>query len=182
MTVLPTLQTPRLGLRPFALSDAPAFTAYHNDPQVAEFQGWDLPYQLEWAEAHAREMEAAPLLSAAWATLMLSKLSGDVLGHLAVRLTAYRTAEVGYTLARAHWGQGYAHEGLLALLGWLFGPAGLHRVHASLDPRNVRSGALLRRCGFRYEGCSVSAYWHRGHWSDDAHYALLDTEWTEKQR
>ncbi|WP_161882767.1 GNAT family N-acetyltransferase [Deinococcus alpinitundrae] len=178
--LLPTLHTPRLTIRPLIPADAPAFTAYHNDPEIARYQGWDMPYPLEQAEVHAREMQVDPSLREDWSTLMLEGAGGSVLGNLSLRLTGHRTAEVGFTLARAHWGQGYAAEGLSALLAWLFTQADLHRVHASLDPRNVRSAALLKRVDLRFEGCSVQAYWHRDGWTDDAHYALLQSEWQEK--
>ena len=175
---LPTLATPRLSVRPFSLPGVPAYVAYHNDPEVARYQSWDVPYPADEAEAHAREMELAPVLSETWATLTLHR-EDHLLGHLALRLTGHRTAEVGFTLERAAWGQGYAAEGLSALLAWLFTDADLHRVHASLDPRNARSAALLTRCRFRFEGTSVQAYWHRNAWTDDAHYALLRSEWQE---
>jgi len=178
--LLPTLRTPRLMIRPLVLADAPEFTAYHNDPEIARYQSWDLPYLLERAEALARQQAAAPALGQDWATLMLLGTGPVRLGNLSLRLTEHRTAEVGFTLARAHWGQGYAAEGLGALLAWLFTHADLHRVHASLDPRNTRSAALLKRAGLRSEGCSVQAYWHRGEWTDDAHYALLQSEWQER--
>ena len=177
---LPTLSTPRLYIRPLTITDAPAFAAYHTDPEVARYQSWDVPYPLSKAEALARESEAAPLLGESWATLLL--LAGDtMLGNLSLRLTGHRTVEVGFTLAREYWSQGYAQEGLNALLKWLFTEAELHRVHASLDPRNERSAALLGRAGFRFEGCSVAAYWHRGEWTDDAHYAVLASEWRENK-
>lgn len=174
---LPTLRTPRLTIRPLTLADAPAFAAYHDDPEVARYQSWALPYPLEQAEALARESATAPLLAERWATLILEGAGNLVLGNLSARLTGHRTAEVGFTLARQHWGKGYAAEGLSALLEWLFSEVSLHRVHASLDPRNARSAALLKRAGLRSEGCSVQAYWHRGGWTDDAHYALLASEW-----
>ncbi|WP_293910663.1 GNAT family protein [Deinococcus sp.] len=191
---LPTLATPRLSIRPFALTDVPAYVAYHDDPEVARYQSWEVPYPAAEAEAHARQTQLAPVLSEAWATLTLHRQDdlpghqlghqpghqlGHQLGHLALRLTGHRTAEVGFTLARAAWGHGYAHEALSALVEWLFTGADLHRVQASLDPRNERSAALLKRCGFRAEGVSVQAYWHRAEWTDDAHYALLRSEWQE---
>jgi RimJ/RimL family protein N-acetyltransferase len=175
---LPTLSTPRLSIRPFSPADVPAYVAYHNDPEVARYQSWDVPYLTLRAADDAREMELAPVLSESWATLTLHR-DDHLLGHLALRLTGHRTAEVGFTLERAAWGHGYASEALGALLDWLFTDADLHRVHASLDPRNARSAALLERSGFRAEGTSVQAYWHRSVWTDDAHYALLQSEWQE---
>lgn len=44
------LETPRLCLRPFQDADLEAFLAYRNDPAVARFQGWEMPYTREAAE------------------------------------------------------------------------------------------------------------------------------------
>lgn len=55
----------------------------------------------------------------------------------------------------------------------LFDQLGVHRVAATLDPRNTGSARLLEQLGFRYEGCAVAAAAVRGGWADDDRYALL---------
>lgn len=49
------IQTERL-LRNFMNSDLEIFLAYRNDPVVAKFQGWGLPYPREKAEAFVASM------------------------------------------------------------------------------------------------------------------------------
>ena len=41
------LETDRLKLRPFQMSDLDPFVAYRSDPEVARYQGWDAPYPVE---------------------------------------------------------------------------------------------------------------------------------------
>ena len=43
------LETERLFLRQFKDSDLEFFLEYRNDPEVAKYQGWDVPYAREKA-------------------------------------------------------------------------------------------------------------------------------------
>ena len=177
----PWLSTSRLRLRAFTLADAPALAAYRTDPDVAAYQGWTLPYTLADAEAMTREMEGKVPGDGGWVQVALSSLDAvGLLGDLALN-TDGPQAEVGITLARAAQGQGYAAEALRALLDHTFGPLGLHRVHAAIDPRNTAVARLLTRLGFRHEGTHIRSYRHRGAWTDEAVYAVLGEEWSGGQ-
>jgi RimJ/RimL family protein N-acetyltransferase len=55
--------------------------------------------------------------------------------------------EIGWRLARAHWGRGYATEAARAALGHAFGPLGLGEVVAFTVPANVPSRAVMTRLG-----------------------------------
>ena len=57
--------------------------------------------------------------------------------------------EVGWRLARAHWGQGYATEAARAWLDMGFGALGLAEIVAFTVPANLRSLAVMRRLGMR---------------------------------
>jgi RimJ/RimL family protein N-acetyltransferase len=60
--------------------------------------------------------------------------------------------EVGWRLARDHWGRGYATEGARAALAFAFGPLGLKEVVSFTVPSNVRSLAVMRKIGMSYRG------------------------------
>ena len=45
-------------------------------------------------------------------------------------------ADIGYGLACPHWGQGFMHEALNGVVDYAFGPLGLRRLEADIDPRN----------------------------------------------
>ena len=84
---------------------------------------------------------------------------------------------LGYWLGEPYWGNGYAREAVRALLDFLFCTLGAHRVHASIDPRNIASAALLRSLGMRQEAHFRESFKMRGEWVDDVIFALLAQEW-----
>lgn len=84
-----------------------------------------------------------------------------------------RRAEVGYGIARPHWGHGYAHEAMRVVLDYAFGALRLHRLEADADPRNDGSVRLLERLGFVREGLLRERWRVNGEISDSAIYGLL---------
>lgn len=175
----PPLLTPRLRLRPLQDTDAPTLAAYRADPEVARYQGWGLGHTLEQAQDLIAEMASRVPSDPGWVQIgRADRMTDMLLGDLALRAYDPRHAEIGFTLARSAWGQGYAAEGLRALLDHAFGPLNLHRVTAATDPRNTAAAHLLARLGFRHEGHHVQSYFDGQHWLDEDQYALLRSEWT----
>lgn len=89
----------------------------------------------------------------------------------------HRRAELGYALGRAHWGQGYMHEALQAMLGFAFGVLDLHRMEADVDPRNAASIRSLERLGFQREGYLRERWQVNGEIQDALFYGLLRPDW-----
>lgn len=79
---------------------------------------------------------------------------------------------MGYTLDRAHWGNGYASEALGGFVDYLFGQLGVTRVWGMLDPANFASARVLERTGFLYEGRTRLSYWKGDVPSDDLIYGM----------
>jgi RimJ/RimL family protein N-acetyltransferase len=88
-----------------------------------------------------------------------------------------RRAEVGYALGREHWGQGYMHEALQALLKYCFETLDLRRLEADVDPRNKPSIQTLERLGFHLEGYLRERWEVDGEIQDALFYGLLRPEW-----
>jgi ribosomal-protein-alanine N-acetyltransferase len=84
--------------------------------------------------------------------------------------------EIGYILARDHWGKGIAAEAVSAVIDQLFAE-GQRRIFADTDPENTASLALLDRLGFKREGY-LRAEWetHIGV-RDSVILGLLSDEW-----
>jgi hypothetical protein len=59
--------------------------------------------------------------------------------------------EIGYRLARAHWGHGFATEAARAVRDYSFQTLCLPRLIAIIDPRNVASVRVAEKIGMRYE-------------------------------
>ncbi len=93
-----------------------------------------------------------------------------------------QSAYLGYWAGGPHAGRGYLTEGLGLVLRHAFGPMGLHRVEANIQPENARSIALVRRLGFRKEGYSPRYLKISGRWRDHERWALLAEDWRERRR
>jgi RimJ/RimL family protein N-acetyltransferase len=178
-TVLPTLRTRRLLLRPAVAADAPALHARRNHPEVARYQTWTLPYSLEQAEALIAEESADRSGRDGWWMLTVEHLeTGEVIGDLALGFTWQgRCAEVGYTLSYEHWGHGYATEAIEALVAHLFEQVGVSRVMGMLHPDNRASAMVLERTGFVFEGHTRLSFWVGEDNSDDHLYGITRADW-----
>ena len=175
------LETARLILRPFKEADLAAFAAYRSDPEVARYQGWETPYTLEQAAAFLREMQSTrPGTPGAWYQLAIERKSTPgLIGDCAFHILAHdpRQAEIGFSLASAFQGQGYAAEAVHRLLDYLFTGLELHRVTATCDAENHASARLLERVGMRREGHFIENIWFKGAWGNEYAYAVLQAEW-----
>lgn len=175
------LRTERLLVRSMRPQDAATLAGYRSDPEVARYQGWDAPYSLDDARALVETVAGLdPLTAAAWVQLAI-EVEGRHVGDLAVRVDADgRQARIGYSLARAAQGHGYATEAVTALVDHLVAH-GVHRVVAECDARNRSSIRVLERVGMRREAEHRQAAWWKGEWTDELVYALLADEWPTRR-
>jgi RimJ/RimL family protein N-acetyltransferase len=180
------LQTDRLLLRCFRASDFDSFLAYRNDPDVARYQGWSVPYGEQDARHFVETMqsytrpEVGEHVQIAIEHRASQSLIGDVMCHIHRRDP--RQATIGYTLARSWWGQGHALEAVHALLNYLFTTRDMHRVIADCDVDNTASWRLLERIGFRREAHFVESFLQDGRYTSEYHYGLLQREWKQLLR
>ncbi len=129
--------------------------------------------------AHER---GEPFFPGEWFQFAVELKETEVLvGDLGFRISEDgMQGKVGYTLAREHWGKGYATEAVSRLLDHAFGALGLHRVCAVVDQENAPSAAVLERLGLRREGAFVENAWFKGRLSSEYLYATLRKEWLAK--
>ena len=173
-------ETPRLTIRIMRSADAPAFAAYRNDPAVAKHQLWELPYtHADALEVLADQDELTDLRVGGWTQLAVERrdtpgVIGDVCCHLD---DTGAVAEIGYTLATAHQGHGYAREAAGALLAALFERPELVRATAELDPPNIASQRVLEAIGLRFESLTRRSFLWRGEWTDNLAYAVTRGEY-----
>ena len=171
------ISTERLELRRFKDTDAEAFAAYRSVPEVARYQSWDAPYSLEAARTAVAGFASDDPLQPGWFQYAID-LDGVLIGDLGLNLHEnLRQAELGFTLAPAYQGKGYATEAVRGLLHHLFTERNLHRVSAEADARNLPSVQLLERVGFRQEGLRPQNSWFKDEWTDDVLFGLLRSDW-----
>jgi RimJ/RimL family protein N-acetyltransferase len=174
------LQTPRLMLRPVAPGDEDAMFEIFSDPVVMRY--WSTPpWTRREQAAELVAVEAAGLAAGTSVRLAVVRPDdGALVGTFSIFALeeGSRRAEVGYALARAVWGQGYAQEAGLAVVRYAFDVLGLRRLEADIDPRNVASARILERLGFTREGLLRERWIVAGEVSDSALYGLLSSDVT----
>lgn len=175
------LETPRLRLRRLREDDLAAFQAYRSDEQVGRWQGWS-PMAAEAARAFLREMHEGPWCPRGdWFQLALADLATDrLLGDMGLHLSEDgTTVDIGFTLARAAWGQGLASEAVRALLPVLFKHTPAQRVRAVADVRNTASVKLLERCGFKCYATLAADF--KGEPCEEHHFVRYATDEVQPQ-
>lgn len=140
------IETPRLRLRRFRATDVDDALAYRNDVEFARYLPHvPQPFTREHAEAFVAQNMTEP-----WETLptFAIELDGRLIGTVNFDIDRPgRSAMVGYALARAHWGRGFATEATRAGIAWLLATHELERLWASADRDNLRSRRVLEKLG-----------------------------------
>lgn len=176
-----TIEIDGLILRPVVADDVEALWRRRNDPSIAEFQNWALPYPLEKAQELIDEMVAydATPPSNGWFQMSVDDLAtGNTIGDLALGLSFDgRCAELGWTIDAAASGRGVATRSAAALSAWLFDTVGVTRVQAMMHPENLASVRVAERLGMVFEGHTRNSYWVGDENSDDWIFAMTPEDW-----
>ncbi|GAA0512368.1 ribosomal-protein-alanine N-acetyltransferase [Saccharopolyspora subtropica] len=153
----------------------------------------DRTYLQQWeptAVGGWQERNALMAWPAQWASLRGMARRGQALpfsitvdGEFAGQLTvgnivrgALRSGWLGYWVTERLAGGGVATAAVALAVDHCFGPAGLHRLEATVRPENLRSVRVLEKSGFRREGLFLRYLDVAGAWRDHYVYALTVEE------
>ncbi len=144
--------TARLRLRRPAAADAPAlFLAYTQDPEACRYMTWaphaDASLTRGFVESCIRAWDAGSRLPYA----ITERHSDVAIGTIEARLLG-TAVDIGYVLARPHWGAGLMPEAIAALADSALERPGIYRVQATCDTENIASQRALEKSGFTREG------------------------------
>lgn len=93
----------------------------------------------------------------------------------------YQNAYVGYWIDEAAAGHSYVPEAFVVLCRFAFEDLALHRLQASIIPRNSPSHRVAEKLGLRNEGTAVRYLQINGVWEDHVRYAITAEEWAERR-
>ncbi len=147
-------ETPRLVVRQFEPADRSALSAVFGDPEVMRYgPGVQTPAWIDaWLADRIRSRDTMPA-PGVWA--VVERATRAVLGYCGLfvypDLAGRSEIELGYRLARAHWGRGFGTEAARAVRDYAFQALSLTRLVALIDPGNTVSLRVAEKLGMRYE-------------------------------
>ena len=155
-----TLTTQRLILRPWRESDLEPYAAMNADPEVMRH----FPSILDRAASDASAARIQRFMDEHGWGLWAVEVKGGTpfIGFIGLQSPPFEAhftpaVEVGWRLAKEHWGHGYAPEGAAAALDYAFGPTTLDKpgldklglgevVSMTIGP-NERSRRVMQKLG-----------------------------------
>ena len=175
----------RVLLRPFVPSDFDAVLDMQTRPEVVRYLMWDVMDRDAVTTFLDRRLRQTSIDGDDTAIVLAATIppSDRMIGEFMLRLSSarHRQGEIGWSLHPDAQGHGYATEAAHELLRIAFEDLGLHRVVADADPRNTGSLRIMERLGMRHEALYREAFFLKGEWVDETHYAILEDEWRALQ-
>jgi RimJ/RimL family protein N-acetyltransferase len=144
--------TERLLLRRSRVDDAEAISAYRTDPEVSRYQGWDRT-DPDGVRGSIHEMvERMPGEPGGWVQFSVEERAGGrLVGDVGLNpLDEEGVIEIGYTVAPAFQGKGYATEAVGALIAYAFDVLGAEVVRAYAAEPNTASIRLAEKVGLMF--------------------------------
>lgn len=147
------LETERLILKVWTQADADALFEIMRDAPVMRYLADGKPFTFEqvkdfliWAENYQKENGFCR-----WK--VIEKSSGEIIGSCGfARPHGTEEVELGYLLARKHWGKGFGTEAAHAAKFYGFGKLGFREIIAMTDLENTASCKVLEKIGFVRRG------------------------------
>lgn len=142
------LKTDRLLLRQWREEDSPIFAELNADPRVMEFY----PNLLSCQESNAAAAKFKSLIKqngwGFWAVETISECT--FIGLVGLHKPTYKLpfgpcVEIGWRVASAYWGKGYATEAAGACLDFAFDKLALPEVFSFASVGNIKSQAVMER-------------------------------------
>ena len=155
--------------------------AMHSDPEIVRYVPYP-PLSRERAEERLRSIATMTAIDDEAQNLRLAVVlpeTDEVVGDVSMWCSPSDRlqAEIGYVFNARFQGRGYATEAVSELLRIGFEEAGLHRITANADARNVASIRVMERIGMRREAHFVQGSYEKGEWVDEVEYGILADEW-----
>ena len=159
-------------------ADDVTFYAKHlNDPEIsATTLRIPYPYTEEDAQKFIELIKLQELTSGRQMHWAIRSSKGELIGGIGLHgkySESPHRDEVGYWVARQHWGKGIMTRALQAFCVFLQDEYKLVRIEAPIFDFNTGSCRVVEKCGFVMEGVLRKAYFKNGKYIDGRLYALV---------
>ncbi len=154
------LQTNRLVLREFVVSDAPEMFALNADPDVLKYTG-DLAFKhLEETQMFIKNYTDYKRNGIGrWAVSL--KTNPKMLGWCGLKKHPDGLVDLGFRFKKKHWGKGFATEAANACITYGFTTLNLTKIVGRAESENIASIAVLKKCGFHFSHKELDELHHQ---------------------
>nr|GMD83752.1 uncharacterized N-acetyltransferase P20-like [Ipomoea batatas] len=168
------MDSSRISLRAFQLSDADDLLKWASDDKVTHFLRWNPITSKQEALQYIQEVA----IPHPWRHSIC--LDGRSIGYISVKPEAgndRHRAHLGYAIGSCYWGQGIVTMALKMAIPVVFTDFPfLVRLEALVEPENVGSQRVLEKVGFVKEGCLRKYGFNKGGIRDMFIYSFLSSD------
>lgn len=156
------IKTPRLLLEPLCKEHLEDMHQILSDSAVSDLAGFPLSHTLEDSRSLLeRRLTKGDTLA------LVEKGTGKMVGILTLQSRSledspipseYTGRDLGFFLARSHWGQGLMPEAIQAVCQYCFETLGYDFITCDHFPRNRQSARVIEKCSFTYLYDTIAKY------------------------
>jgi len=171
---MPEIETSRLLLRHFSLTDLDDLFAIRSDPDVMRFIGVGQPHSMNQVRDSLEYVISDWEKHGFGRWAIVHKADKKLIGWCGLAfLDKTDEIEIGYGIAKEYWGRGLTTEAAAASLRYGFEELKLDRIVAVAMPENIASRRIMEKIGMRFE--------KTGHWyeAELVYYAILRDEYAQ---
>ena len=162
------LETDRLRIRDFKLSDIDDLYEIFSDDEVMEYiePVYDRNKTLNFLKEFCIEHKGA--------FACVNKENKKVIGYIIFNEYEDKVYELGWIFNKEYWGKGYAYESCDVVIKYAFSEMKIHKIFSeTID--NIKSVNLMKKLGMQLEGVQKSHTTdNHGNWKDVYLYGLLE--------
>ena len=164
----PIIETPRLILRDISQEDAAEIFKNFSDPDIAKWF-FEAPFtEIEQVNQIIAEFQGDFLRKTGLTWAMILKENNTCIGTCGYGdVEINNHGEIGFDLAKEHWGKGLMVEGLTSIIDYGFEGLNLTSVEAHTYSNNLRAIFLLKKLGFHLDNIT----------EDSSYFILSRASW-----
>ncbi|WP_053228012.1 GNAT family N-acetyltransferase [Spirochaeta cellobiosiphila] len=174
LSKIKSLDTQRLTLRWFELSDIKDVFEYASHEEVVTYLTWPPHSDIEYTKKRFPDL----FLHKPGMFAIELKLQKKCIGCIELRIDAPNDkGSFGYVLNQNYWNKGYMTEALARIIDASFTDLELNRVEAIHYVGNEKSGKVMKKVGMKKEGVALKEVKIKGEYRDVVHFGLLKEHW-----
>jgi RimJ/RimL family protein N-acetyltransferase len=174
----PILETERLVLQPFQISDAARVKTLAGAYEIYTTT-LNIPHPYEngmaekWIASHASQFYEGDGVSLA----VTLKADGVLIGAIGLGATLrHQRAELGYWIGVPYWGNGYCTEAAIAIIRYGFNVVNYHKITSMHMQCNPASGRVMEKAGMCKEGILIDQVVKDGRYHTMIVYGIINRE------